>query len=379
MDKRKLKIIIIVLLLFLILLIGMLLSLSSPKEEVGTTVIPEIVSKPISIQDAIEKNESEYISQDKKTIYINFSKDLFDEEGNSNEEYFDSIINDIEPFLEEFTLIDEEKNIVIKVKDGQKTINQKENFYEEIDGKDYSTVDKAKIVERTNMYIESAELDNITMDNMFLTDSVKEKLGKEDEVQLDENYTSYQNGKIKISKYEYLNQIRNIIFSREYAQSVISGIAANESIGEIYKKYSEPAFGSVREGYLGYRTPDVYIFFYNDEVSIYGYSYGHKSNLEKYIVEYVETKDLELFKNRMIVSFDNFYKYVYEKDTESLYMLYPSLGIEIDIKNNDTKGIKLYQNCYLTDKTKELIKNGFITFEGNIDLIARVEKERKGK
>lgn len=378
MDKKKVKVIIIILCLFLILLMCLLVLLSKKEEGIDPIITPEVVNKPVSIIDAIERKDSEYISQDKKTIYINFSKDLFDENGNSNEEYFDSLIDDIEPFLEEFTLIDEEKNIEIKVKNGEKTINQKENFYEEVDGKSYSNVDKAQIVKRTNMYIESAELDNITMDNMFLTDSVKEKLGAEDEIQLEENYTSYQNGKIKVSKYEYLNQIRNIIFTREYAQSVISGITANESIGEIYQKYSEPAFGSVREGYLGYRTSDVYVFFYNDEVSIYGYSYGHKSNLEKYLVEYVETKDLELFKNRMIVSFDNFYKYVYEKETESLYMLYPSLGIEIDIKNNNTTGIKLYQNCYLTDKTKELVKNGFVTFEEDIDLISKVEKERKG-
>ena len=254
-----------------------------------------------------------------------------------------------------------------------------ENFYEKTDGKDYSKVDDIKTVDMTSMHIESDELTDIVYEGMFVKDSTEEKLGKEDELQIQENYTSYQNGKIRLSKYEYSNRVRNIIFSSEYQNSIMSGISKNDTLKNILEKYPNPAFGSLKEGYLGYRTKDVYIFFHKDEVSVYGYSYKENTKIETYIKDYFETKDLALFKKRMVVTYDNFYEYTYDEQNLSLYLSYPSIGIEIDIKNNNPNGITLYKNYYYSDTMKELVKKGLVKVEEDIDYLEKIEKQRISK
>lgn len=383
MKKNKVMGIIIFLLIVLVIALLILIAvLKKEEQELPEVQTPEIVSKPTTVEEALNKHDIDYTERKRNDIYVNFEKDLFDENGNSNEEYFNSVIEELNPFFEDYyTLIDDEKNIKIRVniETGTKIINDKEDFYKETNGNSYSKVDSTKIVERENMIINDDTLSNISFKGMYITDAVKEDLGPEDEIQNDEKYVSYQNGNIKVSKYEISNRIRNIIYSREYGQDVMYGVGINDSLGTIAEKHPTIAFGSVREGFLGYRTSDVYIFFYNDEISIYGYSYMERSDLEEYLEDYLKTKDLELFTKRMIISYDNYYEYAYDPDAQNLYMSYPSLGFIIDIKNNDSTGIKFYQNCYMTEKMKQFVKDGLISLEPNVDLIEQVERKRVGK
>ena len=61
----------------------------------------------------------------------------------------------------------------------------------------------------------------------------------------------------------------------------------------------------------------------------------------------------------------------YDKDTQSAKILYSTRGIDINIKNNDPRGITFYNNYYLTDYTKSLIKTGVVSFEPDKDLIEK--------
>ena len=386
MKKDKIKLLIkIICILFSILLISLLiLVFFMNKEKTKDTEDDDllIISEPRSIPQALEKYDSQYISDENNKIYVNFEKYLYDKDGNSNEKYFKDITEELKPFFsKDFTLIDEEKDIKIKVsvKDDNIKINDIKDFYKKTDGKNYAKVQDVEIVKSVNMYIQSDELASIVMDGMFLYEETLEKLGKEDEIQNNENYTSYQQGKIKVSKYIYSNRIRNIIFSRDYAQEIMSNIDSKTTLDKICTRYGEPAFGSARKGFIGYRTKDVYIFFNNDEVSVYGYSYKNNLDLEKYIQDYLKTKDLELFKTRMIVDYDNYYEYSYNEEEKRLYISYPSLGLEIDIHNNDPKGIKLYQNYYLTEKTEKWVKDGLIDLEPDVDYLEKIEKQRTAK
>lgn len=382
MKKNKVIGIIIFLLVILLITLLMLLTTLKKEEENPNIQIPEVVSKPTTVEEVLNKHDIDYTERKRKDLYVNFEKDLFDENGNSNEEYFNSVIEELNPYFEDYyTLIDEEKNIKIRVniETGTIIINNKENFFKETNGNSYSKVDTIKIVERENMIINDDTLSNMSFKGMYITDAVKEDLGPEDEVQNDEKYISYQNGNIKVSKYEISNRIRNIIYSREYGQDVMYGVGINDSLGTIAEKHPTIAFGSVREGFLGYRTTDVYIFFYNDEISIYGYSYMERSDLEEYLEEYLNTKDLEAFAIKMIAGYDNYYEYAYDAEAKNLYMSYPSLGFIIDIKNNDSTGITFYQNCYMTDKMKQFVKDGLISLNPDVDLIEQAERKRVGK
>ena len=49
----------------------------------------------------------------------------------------------------------------------------------------------------------------------------------------------------------------------------------------------------------------------------------------------------------------------------------------MDIKGNNSRGITIYSNYYLTDTVKELIKQNKITLKPNEDLILITEKNRR--
>ena len=383
MKKSKVKQIIIYLLVILvILIIALMLAVQKNEEEIVGEPLPQIITEPTTIEEVLEKYDSEYIRREKNTIYVRFGKDLYDEEGNSNQEYFYKIIEELKPYFEKnFTLIDEEKNIKIYVylDSNDYIINDNENFYEETNGEHYAVIDKVDIVDAVNMYIESPELDDLIMDGMFIKKIALEELGEEDQIEREDGYKSYKNGNVLIDEYEYSKRARNIIFSNEYKSGILVDVTMQDSLQSILEKYPEPSFGSVKDGYLGYRTKDVYIFFYDNEISVYGYSYTENKMMENYIEEYFQTRDLNLFKKRMVVTFDNFYQYTYDEEKQDLYLSYPSMGLEIDIKGNDPTGITLYQNYYFTDKTKKFVKDGLIKLEANVDFLEKIEKERVSK
>ena len=49
----------------------------------------------------------------------------------------------------------------------------------------------------------------------------------------------------------------------------------------------------------------------------------------------------------------------------------------MDIIGNNSKGITIYNNYYLTDTVKELIKNNKITLESDKDLLLITEQKRR--
>ena len=49
----------------------------------------------------------------------------------------------------------------------------------------------------------------------------------------------------------------------------------------------------------------------------------------------------------------------------------------MDIVSNDSKGITIYNNYYLTDTVKNLIKSNKITLESDKDLLFMTEQKRR--
>ena len=57
-------------------------------------------------------------------------------------------------------------------------------------------------------------------------------------------------------------------------------------------------------------------------------------------------------------------------------MNFPTRGMEIDIQNNDPKGITLYNNYCFTDDSRQLVKDGYISYR-DVDAVLKYEKERR--
>lgn len=388
-NALKLIIIFLIILFFCLLCLMLLLqasvegdsNLANDKKTSNMIVSTLESSKPKTFQEVIKKYNSEYLDRDKNKIYVRFGQDLYNENGKSNENYFNNLIEDLEPFFVpvDFNLVDEEKNIDIQMnynsnnKEYEITFNKTKDFYKETDGDSYINVDTSEIVKTSPLYVSNGYLERLVANQMYLS-SIEKYLdeGKE----LSDGYISYKNGTIKI-KLAPNKSVMNIIFSKDYGYSILSDVESNTSLSKIYELHNDNVFGSLNEGYLGYRTTDLYYFFYGDETSVYGYSYQNNKKFEDLLSKYLQNKDLDTFVNgisEQILSYDTF---EYDKDIKKAHIVFPTRGIEINIENNDPRGITLYSNYYFTDTTKEFVKNGLINFEAGKDLVKEYEVQRR--
>ncbi len=386
---KKVIIAIFTILLVLLLIISFtLINLKKQEAEeleadIEVADVSTVTEEGKTVKQIIEESDAKYLEENGDTIYVEFSKDLFDEKGESNEDYFNNIIKKLQKAspTKTFVLIDESKNIDIKVnysiadKEYKIKIKDVENFYDVVDGKKYVGVDKISIVPLSKFIFNNSYLFKLSINSSYFK-NIKDDLGEG--VPLENNYTSYLDGKIKI-RLAPTKTVRNLIFSEEYEGDITEKINTKMSLREIQAANNTNAFGSLEENYLGYRDEDFYLFFYNDETSIYSYSYQYNEDFEDLLDEYLASKNLDNFINSLVQSWKAYDYYEYDAETQSAYVLYSTRGIEIDIKNNDSKGIKLYTNYYFTNKTKDYVKRGLIDVDLNTDLVNKVEQERRTK
>ena len=375
------KIISIVFILLLIILCISTYILIKLKENDNNSVEAEIIAEPKTVEEVLESYNTKYISEENNIIYVVFNKDLFNENGESNEKYFTDIIDDLKPFYkkESFSLIDEEKDINIDVQYDTTSekyiikINNKEDFYETVNGESYTKVDTSRIVEDSEIRIDNSYLETLLMRSMYFSE-IEDELG--DGTPLENGYTSYFDGIIKIRNVP-TGAVRNIIFSDEYDGNITTKLRADMSLDEVYNINPDNSFGSVSDGYLGYKEADYYLFFYDDEVSVYSYAYRYNDIFEEALEKYLDDKNLEEFVNKLVKAWKAYDYYEYNPETQDAYILYSNRGIEINIKNNNPEGITLYSNYYFTDVTRKYVKDGLITFKYNEDLIDKTEKQRR--
>lgn len=383
-SKRiKIFLIFLIALFFCVLCLLIVLQYYLKKQDANSNNNVSFVTEetsPQTIEDVIKKYESEFIKQDGNTIYVIFAKDLYDENGNSNKDFFYNLANDLTIFfpLENFEVIDEERKIDLMAKFNNETdshiilINNLENFYEQSDGNSYTKVEKSEIVKPSALYVQNGYLERLVSNQMFLS-SIKEYLdeGKESE----NGYISYENGTIKL-KLAPNDSVMNIIFSEDYGYSILTDVESDTPLTKIYELHNDNTFGSLSDGYLGYRSNNLYYFFYGDETSVYGYSYRRNDTFEKLLEEYLNNKDLDKFITKLSEKMLSYDVLEYDKDIKKATMIFPTRGIEIKIEDNNPKGITLYSNYYFTDMTKEMVKNGKISYSTD-DLVEKYEIQRR--
>lgn len=385
MNKNRFvaKIVLICLLIssFLLICIGMYLINLLKKEqgEVSTTI--EKIIDVETIEDIFEKYDTKLIERIENDFFVVFSKDLFENNGSSNFSYFSKLVNELTEFVEkkDFKLIDEEKGIEIFAKfniekgEYDLIINEIEEFYSVVNGESYVKVD--------NSEIESPSL--LGVNNYFLTklelydyafSSIKSDLGEG--IDLGNGYYSYFDDAIKVRTVP-TGSVKNIIFTKKFEGTITLNTYVGMSLSEIEEKEPNYAYGSVNKGYLGYRNDEYYLFFYDDEVSVYTYSYKKNTTFENFLKEYLETGDLEAFANNLMKKWKAYDYFEYDAETKKLHILYSTRGVEIDIENNDSTGITLYDNYYFTDLTKSYVKSGKISFESDVDLVEQIEIQRR--
>lgn len=388
MKKNRVKkniLLVFLLLFFCLLLLSTSLLRVLQKEQAGVdisenNVISESENEQ-TIKDIIKKYDSKYISEGVDYVNVVLAKGLFEENGSSNENYIKSLMMDLVPFYTpgDFYIVDEEKELEIYARYSEENkgyefvINKIENFYDKVDGKDFVKVDTTEIAHGNNFAITNYILEKLYLYEYELNE-VAGSLGEGEE--LPNGYTSYQDGYIKLETFPN-GTVRNIIFSDDKEEYITSRLSTKMSLRNIVETEPQYDFGSVEKGYIGYRQLFYYLFFYNDEVSAYSYSYKNNSTFEELLKEYLDTKDLDTFINRLTKKCKTYDSFKYDAEIKKAKILYSTMGVEINIEDNNPKGITFYNNYYLTDYIKSLVKTGVVSFEPDIDLIEKTEIERR--
>lgn len=386
MKLRKIKsaiILTLIILLFILLSVCYTwLNIIENNDNTQQVVKEEILDEnTLAIKKIIEKYRAKYIDFLNPTVYAEFEKKLYEEDGNSNQDYFYSIIEELKPLFvgQTFYLIDNEKEIYICVKyDFQQEkhiviINDMENFYEIVEGEDYAKVDSSEIVKESYFTIEDYYLVSLIVKNFYFS-SIKDNIGEG--VSLENGYVSYLDGNMELRTIP-TGGVRNIIYKDGYETNITNNINLDTPLKEILENEPDNAFGSLKKEYLGYRQDDYYVFFYDDEISFYPYSYEKNDTFELILEEYINSRNLNSFVRNLSTRWMAYDYFEYDSESESAEILYSTRGIHIKIENNNPKGITFYSNYYFTDYTKSLVKKGVVSFEPDKDLVEKTELERR--
>lgn len=166
-------------------------------------------------------------------------------------------------------------------------------------------------------------------------------------------------------------KVYNIVFNKKYKGKVVEGYKVGENLAEI-----ESTLGTSYKDseLLGYRTKDFYIYFSNDEISIYpncDYDYTEFENLVK---EYNEKKDINDFTDKLTDIWPDYDTYNYdEKYVEIFYTL---KGVKISFSSYNKEGIQIYENYKgeLKENTQSLTD---VYYKLDQNLFMQSEEKRK--
>lgn len=382
--SKSQKIIIIILtisILILLILISQMSSLVAETANENNLALGTGEKEQVTLSTILKKYDITFKSRNSSRIYVEFNVNLYNDDGTSNEKYFNDLITELTDFLQTtFYLVDEKNNIDIKVfymEDGDTVIriNNQEDFYGSTNSDTYLQVENVDIIKSKNIFITEESVDVLSLYGLKYSKFV-ERYG-EPEGQDDNGYYLFDGGDIRVAKYEGSGNIRNVIYTGKYLTQFVSRVTDKYSIDKVVQEYGEPQLGSLAEDYVGYRNDMYYMFFYSDEISLYPYGYESNKKFEKYLEQYNIDGDLNGFKRLVTNIWDGYFECEYDEENQSLLLTYPTKGVKIEISDNSTKNITFYSNYYFSDDLKDDIKNGYYTLKADEDYLDVVERERK--
>ncbi len=341
MSKKKLITILIIFLVILLVIIRLIVNISKEKNSIkdfGT------------IRELVEYDGHKYISQKKseeegfeRDIYIQFSNEPITSDGISNQGLYEILIKHISEKVSghNFKIIDEEKNIIIRIKyEDNKvstyTINNDSKYWKNL-LTDYET--KRVSQERTtNFTINSSILANLINNNWEYD---KLNIGTKDSEC--DNYNIYLDEGYKIRTIN--SKIYNIVFTKNYNQKIINQIGVGTSFNQIQSTLGEITYRSDTGDIIGYKGIEMYVFFSEDEISIYPVSKYSESDSNKFgsiVTELNKTGDTNTFLNKLTDIYPDYATYY--KEESYVNIIYPQRGFEVIIGADQNNGITLYSN-----------------------------------
>ncbi len=380
-NKKNYKktIIVLFVVIFILLLCQFLLSTLS-KEQKNNELS---YSSLRSVKDVIEYYESTYISESESEetgyyldIFLKFKVLPYDENDNSNETYYNTLIEEVAKVIryQSFKMIDLENEITVKVvcennKIESIIINDIEDYFIYMD----SQISMKKYVEikSTEFVINSPILQsciNNNWDNNI-------NFGTRESI-FDEYYIYFDEG-IKVKTIQ--NKIYNIIFNKKYDENVINDLFPGIDLANVELTLGKPSFEDEKLGVIGYKGNEMYVFFTNEEISIYRNPDVDIEDFfelsDRFIAEKIDFLD---FMNELTYIWPDYSEYEYTENT--MFIAYPLKGIEIKLNYDDISGILVYNNIKSTlPRIQEYLENTNFVSRLQIDAVFEAEKRRANK
>lgn len=184
-----------------------------------------------------------------------------------------------------------------------------------------------------------------------------------------EGYTLYCNG-------TYVNCV---VFNKNFEKELVGHLRVGDDFKTIESKLGEPTFR--KSNCLGYKSREVYAFFYEDEVAIYPNRKISNQTIEDLFRDY-QDKTFDEGRTRFLVEIRNYPDFTITQDAENNVVTITSLTRQVIAKLDGLGNIDVeFYNGYqiATDRTQELI-NEKIFIINDEDLVELTESERvRGK
>lgn len=382
-DKKQIRAIFItgisiLIILLLFLIIGIVTVYNSTKQNdninisAGFSSIEELIEYyGCKYENDTYKENREYQTE----IKLVFKCNLY-ENDESNEEFFNKIIGEVAKFTNytNFKMIDTEHDITIEVicQDGeiQKIIvNGIEDYFIYMNSQ--LEVTKYKKIDTTSL-TSNVEVLNYLIENDWTIDAnfgTRETIFRNYNICFDEGISYRKIG----------SKIYNIIFTEKYLEPVVNNIRVGISLESIKQSIGQPSFEDKDLELIGYKGKDFYVFFTNNQISIYRnitYDYDEFWKLiDTFLEEDMAFKD---FMNELTYLWKDYSEYTYS--SEYMFIAYPNRGIEVKLNYDNESGIILYNNISeKLDTTKKYLKNTEFLSKLQLDSVFEAEKRRLKK
>lgn len=382
-NKQNYKGILIVLfvlvfiLLFLLIMIGILKS--DNEEKISQLNFDSLTT----VKEVIEYYGSKYISEETskdEKLYMDYYLILkylpYNEDDTSNEKYYNDLLTKSAKVLgyHSFSMIDNENKIKIEVicnrgKIEKIIINGIEDYFiytdSQLELKNYEEIPI------TEFNIESSIINECLNQNW----NSNIYLGERDSIY--DEYYIYQEKGIKVRTIK--NQIYNIVFNTNYKENIVNGLFPGIDFKNVQSILGTPTFISGDQKIIGYKGNRLYIFFTKDEISVYRNLDVDIDDFYKLVDEFIaQNIDFLEFMNKLTYLWPDYSDYTYSSN--SVFLAYPSKGIEIKLNYDDISGILVYNNIKssLTKTRKYLEDTNFIS-RLKLDAVFEAEKRRVDK
>lgn len=264
-----------------------------------------------------------------------------------------------------FKIIDEEKDItVIVLCSNSQTIssyyiNNEKFYFDKLESK--QNLEKAKNVNITTINNIGNVLQQLIKSNWVTT---YVNLGTKDSTY--KGYEIYFDEGFEIKKVN--GKVFNLIFTERYSNAVVENMKVNSTPEEIISKLGEPAF---RNGLcIGYKTEKFYIFFSENQISIYPIVTYTTDEIIPIIDEFEKSKSISDLITHFRETWSDYDIFKYKDN--GVILQYTLKGLKIVFDNSAIQGIVIYSNYtgkIDKDYTIEDIKTQEIDFPNTINFV----------